>query len=61
MAKTKRKKRSSSGRKRKSKRGSRLFTRASALAGMHKCPRCHRTIFGGPKGMRTHMRKKHRR
>lgn len=24
------------------------------------CGRCGRTIFGGPKGMRTHMRKKHR-
>lgn len=47
------------GRSKRSKRHG-MFTRASALAGMHKCPRCHRTIFGGGKGMRTHMKKKHR-
>lgn len=50
MAKTK---------KHKGKRGGH-FTRASALAGMRDCSRCGRTIFGGPKGMATHCRKKHR-
>lgn len=56
MAK-RRKKRSTTKRKR---RGSHLFTRASARASMRKCPRCHRTIFGGDKGLRTHVRKHHR-
>ncbi len=28
---------------------------------MAKCAICHRVIFGGPKGMKTHRRKKHRR
>lgn len=42
--------------KRKGKRGGH-FTRASALAGMNRCGKCGRTIFGGPKGMATHRRK----
>lgn len=42
--------------KKKKKRGSH-FTRASALAGMNRCGKCGRTIFGGPKGMATHRRK----
>ncbi len=28
---------------------------------MLKCAICKRVIFGGPKGMKTHRRKKHRR
>jgi hypothetical protein len=47
-------------RKKRKRRGGRRFTRASARASMRTCARCHRTIFGGVKGLSTHMRKKHR-
>jgi len=47
-------------RSRHKRRGSHLFTRATARASMRVCHRCHRTIFGGAKGLATHMRKKHR-
>lgn len=43
--------------KRKGKKRGGHFTRATALAGMNRCGKCGRTIFGGPKGMATHRRK----
>ena len=42
-------------RKHKGKRGAHL-----PKMPMGHCAKCGRTIFGGPKGMNTHMRKKHR-
>lgn len=56
------KKKSPARKKRKSgkRKGGHHFTRASALASMNKCPKCEATIFGGPKGLATHTRKRHR-